>query len=190
MRHWIQKRWVAGGLFFLLFWTFPHSAFAQKAFIKGVNVKEANGVWKIDFYVENCFTEKMEEAIQTGIQTVFTFYLNLYQERTWWKDRKVASIEFRHIIQYDPIRGEYRMTLGDNRSSRVTSNFEEAKKMMARVEGVSIRPSSQLSPGVPTYLRIKAELDPVKLPLHLEYLFFFVSLWDFKTDWHKEPLPR
>ena len=39
-----------------------------------------------------------------------------------------------------------------------------------------------------TYLRIKTELEPVKLPLHLEYLMFFVSLWDFETDWHVEAL--
>jgi hypothetical protein len=45
-----------------------------------------------------------------------------------------------------------------------------------------------LKPGAPAYFQIKAELDPVRLPLHLEYLFFFVSLWDFETDWHHEPL--
>jgi len=45
-----------------------------------------------------------------------------------------------------------------------------------------------MKPGALTYLRIKAELDPIKLPLHLEYLFFFVSLWDFETDWHVETL--
>jgi hypothetical protein len=60
---------------------------------------------------------------------------------------------------------------------------------MAKVEEVEVRPSSRLKAGIPTELRIKAELDPVRLPLHLEYLFFFVSLWDFETDWHIEPLP-
>jgi len=101
----------------------------------------------------------------------------------------VASMEFHHTIQYDPIRGEYLVTLEENRSSHVTSNLEEAKRWMAKVEEVEVRPSSQLKPGIPTELRIKAELVPVKLPFHLEYLFFFVSLWDFETKWHIEPLP-
>jgi hypothetical protein len=79
--------------------------------------------------------------------------------------------------------------LEENQGSLVTSNFEEAKGFMATVKGVEIRPSSPLSPGTPAQLRIKAELDPVRLPFHLEYLFFFVSLWDFETDWHIEPLP-
>jgi len=186
---WIHKRWIAGGAIFLLIWTLPLSAFCQKASIKEVSLKGTDGVWKVGFYVEDCFTEKMEEAIQTGMQTIFSFYLHLYQKRTWWRDRKVASMEFHHTIQYDPIRNEYHVALEENGSSIVTSNIEEAKRRMARVEAVEIRPSSQLKPGVSTYLRIKAELDPVRLPLHLEYLFFFVSLWDFETDWHTEPLP-
>jgi len=189
MKFWSPKRWIVGGaLTLLLMWILPLSAFCQKASIKEVSVKGTNGVWKVGFYVENCFTEKMEEAIQTGIQTIFTFYVQLYQKRTWWRDRKVASMEFHHTIQYDPIPKEYQVTLEEKGSSIVTSDFEEARRLMAKVEAVEIRPSSQLKPGVPGRIRIKAELDPVRLPLHLEYLFFFVSLWDFETDWHIEPL--
>jgi len=148
-----------------------------------------NGGWKVSFSVENCFTAKMEEAIQNGIGTAFTFNLRLYQKRSWWKDRKVASVHFRHSIQYDPVRLEYRVTSEENDAALVTSDFEKAKELMARVEDAEILPVSPLKPGASTQLRIKAELDSVKLPLHLEYLLFFVSLWDFETDWHIEPLP-
>ncbi len=188
MKHGIKKRWVVGTFTFFLIWTLPLSAFSQEASVKGVSVKGANGAWKVGFHVENCFTERMEEAIQTGIKTVFTFYLHLYQKRKLWKDRKVASLRFQHTIQYDPIRGEYQVTHEENGSSRTTSNLQEAKNWMAKVEEVEVRPSSPLKPRIPTELRIKAELDAVKLPFHLEYLFFFVSLWDFETRWHVEPL--
>ena len=30
---------------------------------------------------------------------------------------------------------------------------------------------------------VKAELEKVRLPLYLHYVLFFVSLWDFETDW-------
>jgi len=189
MKLWIHKRWLVGGIAFLLIWIFPLSAFCQKASIKDVNVKGTNGVWKVSFDVENCFTEKMEEAIQSGIRTTFTFYIQLYQKRSWWKDRKIASVEFRHTVQYHPIQKVYQVKLGESHSSLVASSLEEAKKLMSEVKELEIRSSSQLDPGVPAYFRIKAELDPVKLPLHLEYLFFFVSLWDFETDWYLKPLP-
>jgi hypothetical protein len=189
MRLWVQRRWLAGGFVFLLIWIFPLSAFCQKASIKDVNVKGTNGVWKVSFVVEDCFTEKMEEAIQSGIRTTFTFYIHLNQKRNWWKDRKLASIEFRHTVQYHPIQKVYYVKLGENHSSLSASSLEEAKKLMSKVKEIEVRSPSPLEPGVLSYLRIKTELDPVRLPLHLEYLFFFVSLWDFETDWHIEPLP-
>src|SRR4030042_90465 len=87
----IHKKWIAGGLVFFLVWVFPLSAFCQKASIKNVDVKGTNSVWKVSFDVENCFTNKMEEAVQSGIRTTFIFYIRLYQKRSWWRDRKVAS---------------------------------------------------------------------------------------------------
>ena len=189
MQHRSQNIWLIGGIAFFLVLIFPLSAFCQRAAIKNVQVKGGSEVWKISFDVENCFTEKMEEAVQSGIRTTFTFYVNLYQKRSWWKDRKVASAEFRHTVQYHPIQKVFQVRLGEGQTYRVASSMEEAKKLMSEVRELEIRSSSPFDPGVPGYFRIKAELDPVRLPLHLEYLFFFVSLWDFETDWHLHPLP-
>ncbi len=189
MRHRTQNIWIIGAILFLLILIFPLPAFCQKASIKDIQVKRADGVWKVSFDVENCFTEKIEEAIQSGIATTFTFYINLYQKRSWWKDRNLSSVEFRHTVQYHPIQKVYQIKLGEDHSSLAASSLEEAKNLMSKVKEVKILSSSPFERGVPAYFRIKAELDPVRLPLHLEYLFFFVSLWDFETDWVIGPLP-
>jgi hypothetical protein len=188
MQHKSQNVWLIGGIVFLLVLVFAVSAFCQKASVKNVNIKESSGVWKVSFEVENCFTEKMEEAIQSGIRTTFTFYIQLYQKRKWWKDRKLASVELRHTVQYIPIQKVYQVTLRENPSSLVTPSLEEAKRLMSKVNELEVRPLTPLESDIPAYFQIKAELDPVRLPLRLEYLFFFVSLWDFETDWHNEPL--
>jgi len=188
MRQKGQKVWVIGGILFLLMLIFPLSAFCQKASIKDVKVKGANSIWKVSFDVENCFTNEMEDAIQSGIRTTFTFYIRLYQKRSWWKDRKVASVEVYHTVLYHPIQKVYQVKLGEKYPPLAVSSLEEVKRLMSRVKEFEIRSSSPLEPKVPAYFRIKAELDPVRLPLHLEYLFVFVSLWDFETNWYLEPL--
>jgi hypothetical protein len=43
---------------------------------------------------------------------------------------------------------------------------------------------AQLVKGDKYQLRIKAELDKVTLPLSLHYVLFFVSYWDFETNWY------
>ena len=184
-----QSRWVIGGILFLLVLIFPLPAFCQKATIHDIQVRRSDGAWKVSFDVVNCFTEKMEEAIQSGIPTTFTFYINVHQKRSWWKDRKLAALELRHTVQYHPIQKIYQIRLGEDHSAQAASSLEEAKKLMSRVKEFNVRSSLAMEPGVPAYFRIKAGLDPVRLPLHLEYLFFFVSLWNFETEWVIQPLP-
>jgi hypothetical protein len=188
MKYWIRNQGAIIGIIFILIWILPGVAFSQKASIRDVLVKAGDGTWKVSFSVDNCFPEKMQEAIRNGIPATFVFYLQVYQVKSWWRDQKLVSLPFQHTIQYSPIRGEYQVTFGEKGMSRVTLNFEEAKTWMARVQEVEMKVPPEMKPGSLTYLRIKAELDPVKLPLHLEYLFFFVSLWDFETDWQVETL--
>jgi hypothetical protein len=54
---------------------------------------------------------------------------------------------------------------------------------MQQVEGFPVARESELERG-DYELAIKAELEPVKLPLRLECILFFVSLWNFETDWY------
>jgi hypothetical protein len=182
MKYWIRNQGAIIGITFVLIWILPVVAFSQKASIRDVLVKAGDGTWKVSFSVDNCFPEKMQEAIQNGIPATFVFYLQIYQVKSWWRDQKLVSLPFQHTIQYSPIQGEYQVTFGEKGMSRVTRNFEEAKTWMARVQEVEAKVPPEMKPGSLTYLRIKAELDPVKLPLHLEYL------WDFETDWHVETL--
>jgi hypothetical protein len=57
---------------------------------------------------------------------------------------------------------------------------------MTELNGVVVAPVRQLQKNRPAYIMIKAKLDKVRLPLGMEYAFFFVSLWDFETDWYKQ----
>ena len=189
MTSWIWNKWVIGGMACLLLLNFPVEAFPQKATLRDIQVKGPSGDWKVSFVMENCFPEKVEEAIQAGTPTTFTFYLQLYLVKNWWGDRRLVSLRFQHTIQYHPIRGEYQVTLDEQETPRVTQDFEEAKAWMTRVQDVGIRPpASEMNRDAVTYLRIRAELELVRLPLHLEYLLPFMSFWNLKTDWYVEPL--
>ncbi|MBI5286434.1 MAG: DUF4390 domain-containing protein, partial [Deltaproteobacteria bacterium] len=41
-----------------------------------------------------------------------------------------------------------------------------------------------LQKGGTYQLKIKAELDTINLPFPLSYMLFFVSFWDYETDWY------
>jgi hypothetical protein len=55
---------------------------------------------------------------------------------------------------------------------------------MAEIDSLKIVPLWKLEKGGKYQIRAKAELSKLTLPFYLHYILFFVSLWDFETDWY------
>jgi len=136
--------------------------------------------------VTNAFTRDMESAILAGVPTTFTFLLELYQERALWLDKKVASVMIKHTIKYDNIKKTFYVWSAGHHEPEGFQDLEAAKHAMAELNGIIVASVKDLRKNTPTYLMIKAKLDKVRLPLGMEYVFIFVSLWDFETDWYKQ----
>lgn len=144
---------------------------------------QLNGNMEVSFSVINCCTGELEEAIKSGVPTTFTFRIKVYLVRSLWVDKKMASCKFKHHIKYDNITKEYQFHFEENNHSLSVKDFERAKELMAKVNGVKLLPTARLEKGRTYYIDVKAELDPVRLPFGLQHIFFFLSFWDVETDW-------
>jgi predicted DNA-binding protein YlxM (UPF0122 family) len=138
------------------------------------------------FRVTGCFTDEMIRAIENGINTTFTFFIGLYEVRDFQRDKIIAELRVTHSIVYDNLKKAYKVRLSE-RNSEVTllEDFREAKSLMSKVVGVKLTEISKLQQGNRYQIRMMAELDKIRLPLYLDYVLFFLSLWDFETDWYK-----
>jgi hypothetical protein len=136
--------------------------------------------------VTNCFTKDIEAAILAGVPTTFTFVVDLFQQRSRWLDMKVARVTVNHTIKYDNVKKLFHVYFDGDKEPTSFQDFEGAKRVMADLNGVSVVQLKELKQNEYYYVRIKAKLDKVRLPLHMEVVFFFVSLWDFETDWYRE----
>ncbi len=137
--------------------------------------------------VTNCFTKKMEDAILAGIPTTFTFYVELRRERNYWFDKEITSLEIKHTIKYDTIKKIfYVMHSGNSKEPEQFKDFNRAKRAMSDLNGIIISAMNKLNKEKNYYVKVKAELDKVRLPLHMEYVLFVVALLDFETDWYCE----
>jgi hypothetical protein len=160
-------------------------ALAQEAKLTNIVVSNTNNDLMLYMSVEGAFPEKMTKAILNGVPATFSYIVDLSQVRSFWPDSSVAEIKVTQTIKYDNLKKEFVVTrpwLTDQ--PEVTKSFQDAQKMMSEVNNLKIIPLSALKKGEHYQLRAKAEFSEQTLPLYLHYLRFFVSFWDFQTDWY------
>jgi hypothetical protein len=160
-------------------------AMAKDAYLSDFVVTNTRDHLLVYFKVNNCFTPEMNNAIESGIETTFTFFVQLHEKRDLLWDKKIADLEVNHSIKYDSLKKTYSLRFSEDKNREVTARtFEEAKKLMAEVVALKVVPMHQLKKGKRYQLQMMAQLDKIRLPYYLHYVFFFLSLWDFETDWY------
>jgi len=160
-------------------------ALAEETYLSDIVVTNTRDHLLVYFTVNNCFTPEMNEAIESGLTTTFTFYVKLYEKRDILWDKKIADIGFSHSIKYDNLKSTYELKLWERNERVVTvRTFDEARKLMAEVVALKLIPLHHLKKGSRYQIQMMAELDKLELPFYLHYILFFLYLWDFKTDWY------
>jgi hypothetical protein len=169
----------------LLWVAWAGQAMAEDAYLSDFVVTNTRDHLLVYFTVNNCFTPEMNNAIERGIETSFTFFVQLHENRDLIWDRKIADLEVNHSIKYDSLKKVYSVRFSEDNNREVTARtFEEAKKLMAQVVALKVVPMHQLKKGKRYQLQMMAQLDKIRLPFYLHYVLFFLSLWDFETDWY------
>jgi len=169
----------------LLSFFLPGLSSAREARLDDIIVTNTKEHLIVYFNVEDCFTEDMNRAIMNGIPAKFTFIVKLYEVRNVWFDRKIADIRITHKVEYNTLKNEFTVFFQEyNNKKIITKDADEANKLMAEVVALQVARLDTLKRGSHYQLRLKAELDKIELPLNLDYVLFFLSLWDFETDWY------
>ena len=164
-------------------WTVP--AMAENAKLTDIVVTNTRDDLLLYFTVTDCFTENMKKAIDNGVVTTFTFFVNLNEVRNWWWDKKIADLKASHEIKYDSLKKVYEVNLSSQDDKVVVAkDFDEAKRLMAEIVGLKVTELRNLHRGSLYQINMMAELYTIKLPFYFHYVFFFLSLWDFETDWY------
>ena len=160
-------------------------AMAEDAGLADIVVTNTRDHLLLYFTVTDCFTENMKKAIDNGVNTTFTFFVNLHEVRNWWWDKKIADLKVSHEIKYDSLKKIYEVRLSSKRDKVVLAkDFDQAKRLMAEIVGLKVTELRNLHRGNRYQINMMAELDTIKLPFYFHYVFFFLSLWDFETDWY------
>lgn len=160
-------------------------AFAKEARLTNIIVTNTRDDLLVYLNVEGAFSEKIDQAILSGVPITFSFFINLDRTRDLWINKEITDIRVTHRMKYDNLKKEFTIRRSwENGKPLVTQSLEEAQKLMAEVDSLRVVPLSSLEKGKQYQIRAKAELSKFTLPFYLHYVFFFMSYWDFETDWY------
>ncbi|PKN50981.1 MAG: hypothetical protein CVU55_14035 [Deltaproteobacteria bacterium HGW-Deltaproteobacteria-13] len=165
---------------------FPAQTHAIEPEIKDILI--TNDMENVLLYARlvNGFKPDMELAVLAGIPATFTMQLEVYQDRSFSWDKRISKQEIKRTIKYDNLKKTFSVSNGNKKEPIIFSDFESAQKAMADFNGIIAAPLSSLTKGRSYYVLIKVKMDKVRLPLHMEYVFFFVSYWDFETALYRQ----
>jgi len=160
------------------------TAYSMEPIVDKVVVVNNPDNTQISFEIRNAFTKEIEEGIKSGIPTTFTFSVEIYRKRNLWLNETLAATKFKHTVKYDTLKEEYEIILEEKPQAVIRiKEIEKVKNIMAAGDGIIVKPSLPLGKGERYQLRIKATLDAINLPFPLNYMLFFVSFWEYETDW-------
>lgn len=170
-------------LFCILFFT-GTLVYAEDTCLKNMTISNTRDNLLLYFELENSFTEKILRAVESGVKISFSFPVRIYKQRRLWPDKKIIDLRLSHTIKYDALKKEYFVTRSWKSEKSVTlKTFKEAKAAMNHVDGLNIMLVKTLVRGDVYRAKAKAELDKLSLPYYLKYLLFFLSFWEFETNW-------
>lgn len=165
--------------------TNPAVADDDEAFLKNIIITNTRDNLIAYFDVEGAFTRDIRQAILNGVPTSFSFLVTIYKKRNAGFNKKISDLTLTSTIKYNRLKEEFTISRPWKTDQvTVTKSFEKAQSLMSEIDNLPVVPLDRLTKGDDYQIRFKAELDPVTLPLYLHYILFFVSFWDFETDWH------
>jgi len=133
--------------------------------------------------VDGAFDKQLNEAVHNGVPAIFSFIIELSLDQGIFRSKTILELSVTHTLKYNAMKNNYtvRRSWEDNRPL-TTDVYEDAKKWMSEIENLRLLPLSHLQKGERYMVRSKVMLDKATLPF-LNYIFFFISLWDFESDW-------
>ncbi|HUP07557.1 MAG TPA: DUF4390 domain-containing protein [Caldimonas sp.] len=123
--------------------------------------RDEDGVY-LTYAVEFDLPHAVEDALNRSVPLYFVAEAQVYRDRWYWRDRRVAEAVRVWRIVYQPLTGGYRVTFGA--LSQTYTSRSEALSSITRALRWKIAEPGQLEEGSHHYLEFRYRLDTNLLP--------------------------
>jgi len=177
-----NKKWI---VLLCIYFLLAGTALAQEAKLTNFAIIRHNDDLLFKMNLEGAFRDEMNKAIMTGVSTIFSFYVELYNIKDLWFNSKIADIYLTTSVKYDSLKKTFTVSRSWKNAEPVTTeSFKEAQELMTQIDGLKIIQVNKLEKNGKYQIQTKAEVSKLTLPFYLHYIFPIGYFWDLETDWY------
>ena len=166
----IVRRWVQGwlvllfglGMGFGLLTVPAPAAAAEQVELTALDLgRDEDGVF-LNYTVDLELARSVEDALNKGVPLFFVAEAQVFRDRWYWRDRRVADVVRVWRIVYQPLTSSYRITFGALTQTFATRT--EAMAAISRAVRWKIAEPGQIEDGSRHYVEFSFKLDTSLLP--------------------------
>ena len=143
----------------LLAW---RGAAAQTVELPVFDIARQEGALVLDFQARPVLSKAVEEAMQKGVPLYFVAQATVLRPRWYWRDERVARATRTWRLSYQPLTGQWRVSLGG--LGQTVGSASEALAIVSRASGWRIAEPGEVEPGERYYVEFSFRLDNTQLP--------------------------
>jgi hypothetical protein len=134
----------------------------------------------LDYTINFELPRGAEEALNKSVPLYFVAQAEVFRDRWYWRDKRVASASRVWRIVYQPLTSNYRVTFAGLSQSYATR--AEAFAAMRRGVNWKIAEAAQIEDGEDHYVEFSFRLDTSLLPRPMQIGIATPSDWDLSVE--------
>ena len=146
----------------LALWLPPAGTRAQGVELPLLEVGRQDGQLVLDFIARPALSKAIEEAMLKGVPLYFVAQATTYRPRWYWRDERVARATRTWRLSYQPLTGQWRVSLGA--LGQTVASAAEALAIVSRASGWRVTEPGDIEAGEHYYLEFSFRLDNSQLP--------------------------
>jgi len=165
---------------------------AAEGRIDRVEVTPAAGEVRVSAHLAGGFPDEIAEQIQSGVPKDLFYTVTMNRRHRRWFDEELYGRTVSYAIKFDTLEGRYHIRRTDpdgSQDERVVPTYDAAVAMVSEIDGIAL-PLPPEAGDAGHYVAVKAEMRAVRMPLYLDYVFFFIPMLQFETPWARSAAPE
>ncbi|MDO9091215.1 MAG: DUF4390 domain-containing protein [Rubrivivax sp.] len=145
----------------------PAAVRAQGVELLTLETNKSEGTINLDFVARVTLPKAVEDALQRGVPVYFVAEAQMFRNRWYWRDERVARVSRSWRLAYRPLTSDWRVSLGG--LSQTYSTMAEALAIVSRSGNWKLVDVAQLDGEKSFYVEFSYRLDTTQLPGPMQF---------------------